>query len=88
MRNDLRSPDRGFGGVAMMAAFGALAIGGFAIGVLAIRRLAIRRLVIDGAKLKSLEIENLTVRELRAADVTISASLTVPERDADPRPAP
>src|ERR1700690_4956 len=72
------------GGVAMIAtAIGAVAVGAFAIGALAIGRLAIRRLSVERAQLKSLEIEDLTVRRLRAAEVVVSDSLTLPANNAD-----
>ena len=77
------SKSLGFHGVAMIAtAIGAVAVGAFAIGALAIGRLAIRRVRIDGAEFKSLEIQELTVKRLRAAEVTVSDSLTLPENAA------
>jgi hypothetical protein len=67
-------------GVAVVAtAVGAVAIGALAIGVLAIRRLAIRRVVIDHAEFKSLVIGELTVARLRAGDVTVTDTLTMPD---------
>ncbi len=58
--------------------------GAFAIGVLAIRRLAIRRLEIDDAELKSLHLETLEVGHLRAARVTVTDRLELPEGRSTP----
>jgi hypothetical protein len=86
MKDQHSSQNPNFRGVAMIAtAIGAVAVGAFAIGALAIGRLAIRRIVIDSAKLKSLEIQDLTVTRLRAADVTVSGSLNLPESNPDPK---
>ena len=80
MKEPRSSKSLGFRGLAMTAtAIGAVAVGAFAIGALAIPRLAIRRVVVDSAKFKSLEIEELTVTRLRAAEVTVSDSLKLPE---------
>jgi len=45
---------------------------------LAIRRLGIRGVFIESAKLKSFELEDVTVT-LRAAEVTVTDSLRLPE---------
>ncbi|HEY7290372.1 MAG TPA: hypothetical protein VH583_11105 [Vicinamibacterales bacterium] len=60
-------------------AIGAVAAGAFAIGVLAVRRMAIRNLVVDGARFRSLEIGELTVKRLRAEEVIVAESLTLPQ---------
>lgn len=49
-------------------------------------RLAIRRVAIESAALRSLHIEELTVTRLRAAEVTVSDSLELPEVHADEVP--
>jgi len=49
-----------------------------AVGALSIRRLAIRRILIESAEFKSLEIQDLIVTRLRAAEVTVTDSLTLP----------
>ena len=59
-------------------AIGAVAVDAFAIGAMAIGRLVIRRLSVENAALKSLAIEDLSVTPLRAAEVTVSQSLTLP----------
>jgi hypothetical protein len=86
MKDQHGSESANLRGVALIAsASRAVAVGAFAIGALAIGRLAIRRVVIDSAKLKSLEIQDLTVTRLRAAEVTVSASLKLPESDVSSR---
>ena len=83
MEESRNSKSLGFHGVAMIAtAVGAVAVGAFAIGVLAIGRLAIRRVVIESAELKSLQIQDLTVKRLRAAEITVSESLQLPEEES------
>ena len=74
------SRDLSFRGVALIAtAVGAVAVGAFAIGALAIGRLTVRRILVGSAELKSLEIGELTVKRLRAGQVIVDDSLSLPE---------
>ena len=41
------------------------------------------RVLVESAEFKSLEIQDLTVTRLRAAEVTVSDSLKVPESNVD-----
>jgi hypothetical protein len=79
MKNLSNSRRSSFGSVAIgAAAIGAVAIGAFAIGALAIGRLAIRRLAIQRAAFQALDIQDLTVRSLRATDLVVSGSFSLP----------
>jgi hypothetical protein len=80
MKDLNRSKRQDLRGLAVIAtAIGAVAIGAFAIGALSIRRLAIRRVFIECGEFKTLAIQDLTVTRLRAAEVTVSDSLKLPE---------
>jgi hypothetical protein len=82
MNHERNSESLGFRGVAIIAsAIGAVAVGAFAIGALAVGRMAIRQLVIENAKFKTIESQDLSVKRLRAAEVTVSASLRLPSDD-------
>ena len=79
-----RSELDGVRGVGLIAAaIGAVAIGAFAIG-----RLAIRRVAIGKATIKSLQIAELDVKRLRAGEVIVSSSLTLPGPAGDRRISP
>ena len=87
MRDGRSSRQLGFHAMAMIAtAIGAVAVGAFAIGALTVRRLTIRRVLIESAEFKSLKIQDLTVARLRAAEVTVSDSLRLPEAMSAPGP--
>lgn len=75
------------GAAVIATAAGAVAIGALAIGVLAIRRLVIRSVVIERAEIKSLAIADLAVARLRAGDVAVTRSLTLP-REVQSRATP
>ena len=75
------------GAAVIATAAGAVAIGALAIGVLAIRRLVIRSVVIERAEIKSLAIADLAVARLRAGDVAVTRSLTLP-REVPSRATP
>jgi hypothetical protein len=50
---------------------------------LAIGRLVIRRVLVENVKFKSPEIAELTVTRLRATEVIVSDSLTLPRSNGD-----
>jgi hypothetical protein len=60
-------------------ALGSVAVGAFAVGALVVGRLLIRHLRVDRGSFKSLDIQELTVRRLRAAEMTVTQTLQLPD---------